>query len=300
MKALDSPLRLFVLLLFVVLGISGCQNVSVGPENEKQNQARSEKDFVDNYNLRATPISVIALNLEDLNSPRTDSIPDTGTWGEDIVYIRYMDNVVRTFRMETTARFSVFMVNVETGTSLFYLDWNNPYIQVNIPAGDYRMQVHSWLDFVYDSTSGKQTIFIKPDNSDASYTIFTLAGCKDCDLSNANLDHLDLSHMNFSAANFSKANISSANLSGSEFTNTNFENAYLYKSVIKGSDFSNSLLKGVVLRNSDLTYSSFSNCDLSYADLRFSDISNGTFCGANKTGILTNGLIYNGGTQCWP
>lgn len=299
MKVLDSPLRLFILTLFVLFGISGCTNNFVDI-NETQNQARSEKDFVDNIGLRATPQSVVVLNLEDLNSPRIDSIPDTDTLGADVFYVKYTENVTRAFRMETTARFSVQMINVETGENLFYIDWYNPYAQVYISAGDYKMFFHSWLNYAYDSLSGKQTIFIKPEGQNNSNTFITMGGCPNCDLSYIDLNHMNISYIDFSGANFSKSNISSANLNHSNFENSNFENAYLYNSIATGVDFSNSFMKGVIFRSADLKNSSFSNCDISFGDFRFADIRNGTFCGANKEGIISNGIVYDGSTQCWP
>ena len=45
MKALDSPLRLFVLFGILLLGISGCNNQVTDPINDKEYPAYQKKIF---------------------------------------------------------------------------------------------------------------------------------------------------------------------------------------------------------------------------------------------------------------
>ena len=136
------PLALITFSLLFFIGITGCKNLIINP-SENTLRAYSEKDFRENANLRAAPNAVVAVNLEDLNSPPNDSIPDTGSIGIDEIYFRYTENVIKNFRMENSQTFSVSLVNVETHESPFYIDWNNVTVSAYIPAGDYKMILHS-------------------------------------------------------------------------------------------------------------------------------------------------------------
>ncbi len=303
MKTYGSPMP-FLMFIFLTAGIvyivsfSGCNNTVTSTVETKTNKAYSEKDFKLERNLRAIPESVIALNLEDINSPPNDSIPDTGTIGEDIVFFRYTENVTRSFRMEKSSRFSVSLTNTETGAGLYYIDWYNDNVTVYIPAGDYRMNIHSWQDYSTDSALGRQQIFIKSE--DQSNVLITTAGCLNCDLSFINLDYMNLNYMNFGGANLNNASLARTSLIGTNFSNANLNKTYFYKSNMVYADLSHSFMQGVILRSTDLKHANIGGSDITNGDLRFADISFANFCGSNLIGIISNGITANAETQCWP
>lgn len=300
MKTLNSFLILAVITTAaIMLSFTGCENVANNSVNSDTYQARSEHDFVANRDLKTRPGAVIAVHLEDVNSTPNDSIPDTGTIGMDVIPIRYVENKVHTFRMESTARFDVNMFNIETGEWMFYMSPVYTSITVNIPAGDYRMEIRSWVDYTYDSLVGRQTIFIQPEG-DEYHTFFSLAGCPGCDLKLVNLSYMFLNGMNFSRANFDKANLAYTNFIGSNLSNTSLKAAFFYKSKLQYADISGSSAKEVGFRDSNLSNANITGSDLTNCDLRFSDISFVNFCGSTLTGIISDGVIYNGPPQCWP
>jgi len=304
MKTHGSPVSILIYALFTtaiifMVSATGCNNSVVSPSDVKKNQARSEREFVANRDLKTTSGAVVILNLEDVNSPQVDSIPDTGTIGEDFFTIRYTDNAVRTFRMESNVAFSSRLVNAETGELVYSIAPNNNTVSVYVSAGDYKMYLTSWKDYTYDSAVGSQKIFIQPEG-DNLHTFIGTGGCPNCDLSSIDLRHMSFDGLNFSGANLNKAILGQTSLIGTNFYNANLNGTYFFQSTMPYANLSYSSMKEVVLRSTDLRYASLEGSDITNADLRFADISFANFCGTTKTGVNTVGIIYNAQTQCWP
>jgi len=302
MKALDSPLRLFVLISLILIGISGCNNTVTDPINDKLYPALSEENFVANPNLRAKIGSVIGINLEDVDAPKNDSIPDTDTTGEDVINYRFTENTLYTFRMESSGNYDVRFFDKSTKGWVFYINPINNNVTLNIPAGDYEMHIVSWRNFMYDSASGFQNLFIQPEGviDPSHFKVLVSSGCKNCDLSGVKLNYMNYVGVDFSGSNFSNAEFKRCLLSYANLANTNLASAYFFGATMFHADLSHSNMQNVILRSTDLRFANLGGSDITNGDLRFSDISNANFCGANKTGVITNGIIYNVNTQCWP
>jgi hypothetical protein len=299
MKALDSPLRLFVLISLILIGISGCNNTVTDPINDKLYPALSEENFVANPNLRAKIGSVVEVSLEPWFSPVNDSVWDTGVIGEDLIPYRVTENTVVKIRMESSSHFNAFLVDVTTGVHFLHIDPSNNTATETILAGDYVLHLNSWDNYFLDTTAGPQTLFIQPDGSPNNILISSF-GCKNCDLSGMKVTHTNLNFKDFSNSNFSNADFSYSTFFGSRFTNSNLSSAYFFGAMLYQADLSYSNMKSITLRSTDLRFANLGGSDITNGDLRFSDISDANFCGANKTGVITNGIIYNVNTQCWP
>jgi hypothetical protein len=313
MKTIGSPTLLLFSLVFTAgiiyfFSISGCKDILTNTTGENVFQARSEQEFATNRELRAVPGAVIAVQLEYLNSPQNDSLRDTGPIGEDIIPIRFTENSHCTIQFASSAYFDVFLVNSETGAYIYYLYPGATYADVDIPAGDYLMHFKTYTDYSTDSANAKQIIFVQPSanttGNNSSPNNFNIvisnSGCIDCDLSGVNLQNMMLNGMNLNGAKLNKANLSHTNLNNAHLNRVNLNEAYFYQSLIMSADLSNSSLKGAALRNSDLRFSNLSSSDLTNGDIRFSDIRSANFCGSTLTGIITNGVVYDENTQCWP
>ena len=298
MKALDSPLRLFVLFGILLLGISGCNNQVTDPINDKEYPALSEENFSGNSNISARAGSVIAVNLEPWFSPKNDSIFDTGLIGEDLIPYRFTDNVYLRIRMESSSRFNAFFQNSVTGEEMLFVDPVNTNSYGTILAGDYILHLNSWENFGLDSNLRPQVLFIQSESGQNN--LFISAGCKNCDLSGAKLNYMNFVGFDFSGSNFANAQLRRSIFSYARLTNTNLATAYFFEATLFSADLSYSNMKSVTLRSADLRYANLGGSDITNGDLRFSDISGTNFCGANKTGIITNGIFYNNAPQCWP
>lgn len=311
MKTIGSPALLLFSLIFTAgiiyfFSISGCKDILTNTTGENVFQARSELEFVNNSELNALPGAVIAVSLEDANSP-LDSLPDTDRIGQDAIPFRYIENGVHKIRMEYTGEFSVRLVDRLTGAWIYVITPTNNSVTVFIPAGDYIMLLESFVNYNFDSIKGRQTIFIQPDPSISDTyepkqlnTFISVGGCKNCDLSSVNLKYMTLSYLYFKGSNFSNANLSNTILTGSNLENTNFNSANCYGSVMQFTSLSNSTMKDVFLRAVNLQYANITGSDLTNGDIRFSDIRSANFCGSTLTGIITNGVVYDENTQCWP
>ncbi len=313
MKTIGSPTLLLFSLVFTsaiiyIFSISGCKDILTNTNGENVFHARSEQEFATNRELRAVPGAVIAVQLEYLNSPQNDSLRDTGPIGEDIIPIRFTENSNIKIQLASSAYFDVFLVNSETGAYVYYLYPEVTYADVDIPAGDYLMHFKTYTDYSTDSANAKQIIFVKTSvnttGNNSSPNNFSIVvsneGCIDCDLSEVNLQNMMLNGMNLKGAKLNKANLSHTNLNNANLKLVNLNEAYFYQSLIMSADLSNSSLKEVTLRNSDLRFSNLSSSDLTNGDIRFSDIRSANFCGSTLTGIITNGVVYDENTQCWP
>jgi hypothetical protein len=304
MKTLGSPVPFLMILVFMAaiiysISIAGCNNTITNSINDNIYQARSERDFVDNRDLQGFPGAVIAINLEDFNSPAVDSIPDTGTIGEDIIPMRYIENATHSIRMESSAHHDAYLINVETGEWVYYISPFNNNVTVYIPAGDYEMHFTSWQNFEIDSSATPKTLFIRPE-SDKLNMVISSGGCQNCDLSLANLQYMSFPLMNFSGSNLSKADLGHTNLLGTNFSHSNLNGTYFYQSYMPYAELSYSSMQGVILRSTNLEHANVGASDLTNADIRFADISYTNFCGSTLTGVITNGIFWNAPPQCWP
>lgn len=304
MKTIGSPTSFLILAVLVIIGISGisfsgCNNTVTNSINTNIYQARSEQDFVANSDLRARQGAVIAINLEDINSTPIDSLPDTGTIGEDIIPFRYTENAVHRIRMESTGRYYAYLQNEVTGAWVYFISPEQNNVTVNIPAGDYKLHLKSGVDYMYDSLVGRQTLFIQPEPDEFNMVISSV-GCPNCDLSLANLKHMSFPFMNFSGANLNKADLGHTNLLGTNFSYTNLDGTYFYQAYMPYAELHHSSMQNVVLRSTNLDHANVGASDLTNGDLRFADIRSANFCGSTLTGIISNGIIYDGSTQCWP
>lgn len=304
MKTIGSPTSFSIFAVLVVISISvisfsGCNNTVTNSINSNIYQARSEQDFVANNDLRARQGSVIAVNLEAWFSPPNDTVPDTGVRGEDLIPFRYTENAVHRIRMESTARFNISFVDKLSGELIYYIDPINSYVTLTIAAGDYIMHINSWQNYEQDSTIAPQTLFIQPEPDEFNMVISSV-GCPNCDLSLANLKHMSFSLMNFRGANLNKADLGHTNLIGTNLSYSNLNSTYFYQAIMPYADLSYSSMQGVILRSTDLRNANVGASNLTNGDLRFADIRAANFCGSTLTGIISNGIIYDGNTQCWP
>lgn len=307
MKTLNSFLILAVLIAAAAYALSftGCNNPITDSAAQKY-PARTERDFVTNTSLLSQPGSVIITSLEDLNSP-ADTIPDTGTIGEDIIPIRYTQNAYRNISIGVATYIRVKLLDIY-GNFIFELSDENPHIYANVPAGDYNMVITSRVNYYTDTLRGRQTLFIQPDvtagttSSDLNLLNTVIIGemCVNCDLSYANLVNFKFTLANLTGSNLAGANLTLSKFLRGNLSYTNMQNAYFVGGKAENINFSFSNMKNTAFRYTDLNHSSFNNCDMSYADLRFADLSSADFCSAIKTGIISNGVTTNVETQCWP
>lgn len=302
MKKLSSSLILAVLIgIFVyALSITGCNNTVTNSVDTQTNPARTEQDFVANSDLKARPGSITVVSLESWFSPPSDTLPDTGVKGEDLIPFRYTENTTLTFRMESTFQLNISFFSSETGQQVFYLDPFNSNVTANIPAGDYIMHINSWKNYSEDSTAAPQLLFIHPEEGNPLKMVISSGGCPNCDLTKANLKYMNFRLMDFRGANLTSADIGHSDLIGTNFSSANLNNTYFYHSLMAYADLSHSSMKGTILRSTDLQHANIGGSDLSNCDLRFSNISFANFCGSNLSGVITNGITTNKQTQCWP
>jgi hypothetical protein len=321
MKTLTSLLSVTTLIAIVIISISnftGCKN-NVESENIPTYQAYSERDFIRNSNLRAEPGGIIITDLEP-NGANLDTLPDTYTLGEDIIPIRYTENAVHTVRIQDYPRFTVSLYGAEFGEFIYELSPAIPVVTMNIPAGDYYFHIRSTINNDTNNTP-HQTIFIRPNTAaqvrvNGNYepsqtnTLITSYDCGKCNLDHANLYKLNLSAVYFGEANMeftnlNYTNLAGANLDGAKLRSADIRYSYLWNVHMIGSSLTSAVfyqsdLTSASVIGTNLTYANLNNCNLSYSDFTNSDISFADLCGSNKTGMISNGIIYNPQTLCWP
>lgn len=102
--------------------------------------------------------------------------------------------------------------------------------------------------------------------------------CKNCDLSNANLERVNLQDANLEGANLQNANLKGANLQSANLKNAfmlkvNLEQANLTESELKGANLTSASLNKSILSNANLQGVNLQQADLRQADLKEANIS---------------------------
>ncbi len=305
MKTLNSILILITLVAVSIYAVTftGCNNnplTSSTGTTSKTYQTRTEAEFKSNPNLKAEWGDLIVLNLEDLHSPVNDTIPDLDIIGEDMVPIVFSDTVTQQIAMEDSTSYKVKLVK-ESGEIVFELTPENSQANVTIFPGNYKMYVTSLEEFSVDH-SGRQTVFINPDTTDAnannrnggqnnvSYVRYVFhQDCPGCNLSNKDFYDYDFTARKYRPSfmvvgrNFAGANFSNSNLQYTNFSSANFQNANFRSANLKGSN-----CKGANFRETDLSYANFNKIgewpsDFRNTDMRLALMHRASLIGADLT-----------------
>ena len=210
----------WLLCILALLLTVGCGDSS--STNSKSSSGKAyvhEREFAKNSDLYAEPDQVVVLYLE---SPDQAINPqeDTGTAGRDRIPIRYPRSYGHVFHLDIPAGEDYSLVLYDpSGYMKLALDRDTPQATVDLPAGDYVLEViHG------GAIPGHRGLFIRPGS--------TMVGpdCPGCVLSGADLSGHNFSGADFTGADlmnadFSHANLSRANLSGADTAGTDFTNA---------------------------------------------------------------------------
>lgn len=222
---------------------------------------------------------------------------------------------------ELTEQNSFISLQLQQGVYILFIHSLYPYTPGLEP-----MTVFAQSDNLTDGYPGAE-IRYRQNPQDENSILISTDKCIGCDftearLSGANFAGKDLRHSIFLGASlvstrFHEADVSDCNFGQADMRIAGIEYAKFDNSIFYGADLSGvrniatpgpythasffrAKMERVKFNDADLGGCNFFGADLSYADFTGAAACSTSFCGANKTGWITNGTVTCGGTQCFP
>jgi uncharacterized protein YjbI with pentapeptide repeats len=298
----------FALAAMFVAFAAGCGGGGSNPATTSPPPGGEQKGWGEGQltaGIRLKPASVVAINLE---AKGQSDEQDTGGDGEDRIPYRLDKPTRLVVEMNPDDPMYITLIASETGKLVFEVGPENPKVEMELPAADYDLYLHS--------TSGEtRSVFVqgREETTRSSYNTYLLATsgyCGDCDFrfaqlynikakgadirgakfTNAILDNCDFEGANVSNAVFSYAQIDNVNLAGANLTDTSFiesridrldltaanltRSGFLSSSVLR-STFDRSTLDRFGLKKTTVKQSSAVDLDFgntSFEEVQFDDV----------------------------
>lgn len=193
---MNTQLRLSLLPAFafsamVAAAVMGCggggTNPVVNPPSEEE-RGWGEADLTEG--VRLTPTGVVALNLEPKGQIDEG---DTGADGEDRIPYRLDKPTHMVVEMDPENPMYITLIASATGKLVFEVGPENPKVEMDLPAADYDLYVHS--------TSGEsQAVFARATTTEATragggadvlfnvHILMETGGCVGCNLRLAKIE----------------------------------------------------------------------------------------------------------------
>jgi hypothetical protein len=252
---------------------------------------------------------VVALHLEHFNSTSPGSYPDTDTIGTDRILYIARDTVLLTYRPEESATYNLKLYDTKTGVELFDAGQHDEPFTITLPPGHYDMLVGSMIPFGVD-TMGFQWVFVQPDhemfpdtggvktvaNKTVYWYLTAAAGrCYRCELSNINLGDVDMVGVDLELSNMRNARLGGINMQNAQLSGVNLTGALISQANLAGIDLSQANMAGADIRNTNFEFSLLLGTNLTDAK------ANGAnFCNTSRNGWITQGMITDTTTKCYP
>jgi uncharacterized protein YjbI with pentapeptide repeats len=234
-------------------------------------------------NVRIGADSVVALSLEPKGATGEG---DTGADGEDRIPYRLDRDTRLTVEMNPADPMTITLIASATGKLVFEMGPENPKVEMDLPAADYDLYVHS-------TSNENQTVFAKGEASPptrANYQEVMLAfetgTCERCDLSRAG----------FYGMNLANANLAGANLGQSLFERCVLDGANLSNASLVGARFRNTEAKGANLTHANLDDTFFVEVNLSRANMTDARLFDASWLNVVADNSTTNGFRTMGTT----
>lgn len=262
-------------------------------ENEEHifYKAVSEIQVCENSYLRANLGAVIAIQLENVQTPTNDYEKDTGGRGLDAIPITVINSGTYIFSRDTSVNCTLKLYNNANSTYTDILTETDTIKSIRLEKGDYILQFRAVNEYSAEGTN-YQTVFMYPlgGNTDVFNQKISSRECKNSDLSGINLTNYIMNGINFSGSDLSSATLRNAEFRQSKCVGTNFSYATLF---------------AANLVSSDLQYANFYKADIQYCAISHSIVNYASFCEATFYGWISAGLIYDRSNtsaipQCMP
>ncbi|WP_044555936.1 pentapeptide repeat-containing protein [Shewanella piezotolerans] len=311
-----SNFNMLLAFIFSLIFVSACNS---NDDTEIQSDFLLEKDFADNSRLRANPEQgVVALFLEPGSATTADD--SNGESGTDLIPYQYSRTLNHTFCYEDGNSDSnhSMVLNNSDGEEVLSMSANDKCVSAIMPAGEFQLvlthgehvestdltflvtQPNSGSLSAINSThysivsrllSHIGNILISSAHAETTddnvTTLISTNACKNCDLSDADLDNATLTFADLSGADLTDAILTNVDLFESTLTGTNFSGADMSKGDFRGSE-----MTYADLSDANLTGAYFSSAQLSPADLHNATVTDTDFDNANLVGATwTDGGI---------
>lgn len=234
---MKSPRRLYFL-IFIIIFVLSCNDQASTPNNDSfidQLQAIGELELIQNEEMHALLGQLVVTDLEHLNTPSDSLENDSYFSGIDIIPFYFHHSATHTFSLDTSAYFSLKLINPTTDQVLVDLTPENNEVQLDIDEGFYELHLSSHLHYGSDTLTS-QPIFIIPEIEEIEVSrkgakilenvfqymwLFISRWCEGCDLRGSDLSGWYLAGVKLSAANLSYAHLYGTNLSWADLRNAN-------------------------------------------------------------------------------
>lgn len=276
--------------------------------------------------VRLTPDALVALNLEPAGGAPTDG--DTGADGEDRIPYRLEKDSHVIVEMDPEDPMYITLIASKTGKLVFEVGPETPKVEMDLPAADYDLYVHSTSGETIPVFAQGQKVAPKTRGAfEAWWQILFKRSCQDCDMRGGHFalalwDGVDLSRADLTGAiisgsmvkeiklvgaNLTRARLHGLNLGYADLTNANLTQTRIEESSVqaatyKGAKFENTVFIGGNLNGINLTSIGswdsveFIDTDMRGARLPLSTIGNSTFQQVQLDGVNFSGSTFRGMT----
>jgi uncharacterized protein YjbI with pentapeptide repeats len=305
LKPSRSPLALPLVPAFALAGLTaaylcGCGGGGTNPVAAAPAQHGWGESQLQDGSVRIGPDSVVALGLEPKGGTRPG---DTGGDGEDRIPYRLERDSHVVVEMNPADPMYITLIASGTGKLVFEVGPETPKVEMDLPAGDYDLYVHS-------TSNEEQTVFAKgqvgaPTRANYQHVVlaFETGSCEGCDLSRAGFYGMRLVNANLKGANLSGTRFEQCVLDGANLTGASLEKATVRYTQAKGATLTRANLGETLFLEVNLSRASLSRAYLNEASWTNVVADNSTADAARAMDATFEGVDFSQsdfeGLQLW-